>query len=79
MPLTTLIAEFLRDSHTAGFQRYLNRGERTMDWQRMEFIGVQKTGDRFPVEISFGEFVNNSQYTFTGFTGDSHQTQAGGG
>jgi len=70
MPLTILMPEYLRDSHSAGFQRYLNTGERTMDWQRMEFIGRRKTGDRFPVEISFGEFVNNGQLTFTGFIRD---------
>ncbi len=70
MPLTILMPEFLRDSHTAGFQRYLNTGERTMDWQRVEFIGMRKTGDQFPVEISFGEFVNNGQRTFTGFIRD---------
>jgi PAS domain S-box-containing protein len=70
MPLTILMPEFSRDSHSVGFQRYLNTGERTMDWQRMEFIGMRKTGDQFPVEISFGEFVNNGQHTFTGFIRD---------
>jgi PAS domain S-box-containing protein len=70
MPLTILMPEFLRDSHSAGFQRYLSTGERTMNWQGMEFIGMRKTGDQFPVEISFGEFVNNGQHTFTGFIRD---------
>lgn len=70
MPLTILMPEFLRDSHSAGFQRYLNTGERTMDWRRMEFIGMRKTGDQFPVEISFGEFMNNGRRTFTGFIRD---------
>ncbi|MGO8786714.1 MAG: PAS domain S-box protein [Terriglobia bacterium] len=70
MPLTILMPEFLRDSHRAGFQRYMKTGERTVNWQRMEFIGLRKKGDQFPVEISFGEFVNNGQHTFTGFIRD---------
>jgi PAS domain S-box-containing protein len=70
MPLTILMPEFLRDSHSAGFQRYLKTGERTMTWEGMEFIGQRKTGEQFPVEISFGELVNNGQHTFTGFIRD---------
>jgi PAS domain-containing protein len=70
MPLTILMAEFLRDLHSAGLERYLNTGERTMNWRGVEFSGVRKTGDQFRVEISFGEFVNNGQHTFTGFIRD---------
>jgi PAS domain S-box-containing protein len=71
MPLTILMPEFMRGSHTKGFGRYVKTGERTIDWRRMEFVGLRKNGNQFPVEISFGEFAHNGQQTFTGFLRDT--------
>ena len=58
-PLTALMPEFMRKLHEAGFKRYLATGQRHMNWQGTELIGMRKNGEEFPLEISFGERVGN--------------------
>ncbi|HLY61477.1 MAG TPA: PAS domain S-box protein [Terriglobia bacterium] len=69
-PLTILMPEFLRKLHEAGFQRYLKTGDRHLNWQGTELIGLRKTGEQFPVEVSFGEFIEDERHIFTGFIRD---------
>ena len=68
--LTILMPEYLRELHQAGFQRYLKTGQRHLNWQGVELTALRKSGEEFPVEISFGEVTNNSQHLFTGFIRD---------
>jgi PAS domain S-box-containing protein len=72
-PLTILMPKFMREAHQAGFQRYLVTGQRRMNWQGMELIGLRKNGQEFAVEVSFGELSNNGQRVFTGFIRDISQ------
>ena len=69
-PLTTLVPEFMRKLHEAGFKRYLATGQRHIYWQGTEFTGLRKNGQEFPVEVAFGEIVTESGHSFTGFIRD---------
>ena len=69
-PLTILMPDYLRELHREGFQRYLQTGQRHLNWQGVELTALRKSGEEFPVEISFGEVINHSQRLFTGFIRD---------
>src|SRR6266852_410621 len=69
-PLTTLMPEFLRKLHEAGFKRYLATGQRHINWQGTELTGLRKNGQEFPVEVSFGELTKDGHRVFTGFLRD---------
>lgn len=69
-PLTVLMPESMRDMHERGFRRYLATGQRHLNWQRTELIGLRRNGQEFPVEVSFGEMTTNGQRVFTGFVRD---------
>jgi C4-dicarboxylate-specific signal transduction histidine kinase len=56
--------------HEAGFRRYLETGERHLNWQGAEFTALRATGEEFPVEVSFGEMTADEQKIFTGFIRD---------
>jgi formate hydrogenlyase transcriptional activator len=69
-PLTNLMPERLRGRHVAGLERYQKSGQRSLDWKGIELVGVRKSGDEFPIEVSFGEVVRDGRRTFTGFIRD---------
>jgi PAS domain S-box-containing protein len=69
-PLTILMPEYLRQKHEFGFGGYVATGQRHINWQGTEFIGLRKNGEEFPVEISFGELTRNGHRAFTGFIRD---------
>lgn len=66
-PLTILMPEYMRKLHDAGFRRYLHTGHRHINWQGTELVGLRKTGEEFPVEVSFGELAKDGHRVFTGF------------
>jgi PAS domain S-box-containing protein len=69
-PLTTLMPDYMRELHEAGFKRYLDSAERHINWQGTELIALRKNSEEFPVEVSFGELANNGRRLFTGFIRD---------
>jgi len=69
-PLTILMPEYLRELHKAGLKRYQETSHRHINWQSTELIGLRKSGEEFPIEVSFGEITNNGQRVFTGFIRD---------
>jgi PAS domain S-box-containing protein len=69
-PLTVLMPEFMRKLHETGFRRYLETGERHLNWQGTEVTALRKNGQEFPVEVSFGEMISNGHRVFTGFIRD---------
>ncbi len=76
-PLTILMPEILRKLHEKGFSRYLATGQRHINWQGTELTALRKTGQEFPVEISFGELSRDGHKVFTGFIRDiSERKQA---
>src|SRR6201987_5937436 len=76
-PLTLLMPEFLRKLHDTGFKRYVATGQRHINWQGTELTGLRKNGKEFPVEVSFGELIQDGHRVFTGFIRDiSERKQA---
>ena len=69
-PLTVLMPARLASRHLAGVHRYVETGQRCLNWSAIKLIGLRKTGEEFPIEVSFAEVVNDGQRTFTGFIRD---------
>jgi PAS domain S-box-containing protein len=69
-PLMMLMPEFLRELHKAALQRYVTTGQRHMNWQGVELIGLRKNREEFPVEVSLGDVVRQGHHIFTGFIRD---------
>ena len=69
-PLTMLMPGFMSELHEAGIQRYLATGQRHINWQGTELVGLRKNGEEFPVEVSFGEASKERRHVFTGFIRD---------
>jgi PAS domain S-box-containing protein len=69
-PLTVLMPEYMRKQHEAGFARYLTTGQRHINWQGTELVAIRKSGEEFPVEISFGQLTRDGHKVFTGFLRD---------
>jgi PAS domain S-box-containing protein len=68
--LTMLMPEYLRHLHRAGFNRYLETGQRHIGWTAVELPGLHKSGREIPLEVSFGEFTRNGRRYFTGIARD---------
>ena len=68
--LTTLMPARYRDEHFHAVQRYLKTGERTSDWQSVEFPALHRDGHEIPVSISFGEFEQADEQRFIGVLRD---------
>ena len=69
-PMTMLMPGAMRKLHEAGFKRYLETGERRLNWQGTEVTALRSNGEEFPAEVSFGEMVSNHRKVFTGFIRD---------
>jgi PAS domain S-box-containing protein len=68
--LSLLMPESYRSRHTAGMAHYLATGKRRLDWTGIALRGLRKDGREFPMEISFGEFVDGNRHIFSGFMRD---------
>lgn len=68
--LTMLMPDYLQRVHLTGMKRYLETGERHMHWGGTQLPGLCKDGTTITLEVSFGEFVQNSQRGFTGIVRD---------
>lgn len=75
-PLTILMPEELRDRHRAGFERYLKTGERHLNWESIEIVGLHRDGHTFPLEISFRQYQSSSRRFFVGIARDITQRKA---
>ncbi len=69
-PLTVLMPEAMSTLHQAGYKRYLETGERRLNWRGTEVIARRANGTDFPVEVSFGEMTAHEGKIFTGFIRD---------
>ena len=68
--LTMLMPQYFGQLHKAGFNRYLQTGQKHMNWDSVELTGLRKNGTEVPLEISFGECISKGERTFTGIMRD---------
>jgi len=68
--LSTLVPAPFDDQHEAGFQRYLETGERTIDWNLVRFTGRHADGHDVPLEVSLAEFEGPDGPLFAGIVRD---------
>ena len=68
--LALLQPRHLAAGHLRGTQRYLESGQKTLDWRAVETIGLHKDGREFPVEIGFSVMEINGEPIFAGFIRD---------
>lgn len=68
--ITTIIPERYREDHLVGFDRYLQTGDRSLNWSNLEFPGRRKDGSEIPLSISFSEFKYDDERLFIGILRD---------
>jgi PAS domain S-box-containing protein len=68
--LAVLMPDFMRCMHEAGLNRYVETGQRRLNWDAAQLPGLHKDGRAIPLELSFGEYVKDGQRFFTGFARD---------
>ncbi len=76
-PLTILMQPEDGKRHMAGLNRYLETGNRTIDWEAVETVGLHKDGHAFPVEISFGQLTTDGGRSFVGIIRDVSERKRG--
>jgi len=69
-PLTVLMPGAMRRLHEKGLKRYLETGEKRLNWQGAEVTARRANGEEFPAEVSFGEMIADERKVFTGFIRD---------
>ena len=72
----TIIPEHLREAHIEGLQRYLESGERNIDWDYVELPGQHADGREVPLGISLGQFTLGGEPYFVGLFRDISQRKA---
>lgn len=66
-PVTMLMPERYRSKHEEAFTTYLQTGERTVNWNCVEFPGRHRDGREIELSISFREMYRDGGRLFTGF------------
>ncbi|QGN07046.1 PAS domain S-box protein [Halorhabdus sp. CBA1104] len=69
-PLYTIMPERFHDDHMAAVARYLEAGQRQLDWDWIELPGRHRDGTEIPLGISFGETTIDGEHRFTGIIRD---------
>ncbi|QLG26656.1 PAS domain S-box protein [Halorarum halophilum] len=68
--LTEIMSDEFARKHSEGIRRYLETGERTLDWANVELPCRHKDGHSVPLSISFSEFTVDGKRYFTGIMRD---------
>lgn len=69
-PLTVLMPPSLRSAHRAGFERYHSTGEAHVLGKTVELIGLRRSGEEFPIELSLESWRSGDKMFFTGLLRD---------
>jgi PAS domain S-box-containing protein len=69
-PFRSLIPERVREDHDAALVQYLDTVVTSNPQYALQIAGLAKGGREIALEISFGEYVKNSQHIFTGVVRD---------
>jgi PAS domain S-box-containing protein len=65
-----IIPERLRQSHVSALQRYLETGERNINWTYVELPGQHKAGHEVPLGVSLNDFTYEGGRYFVGLFRD---------
>jgi PAS domain S-box-containing protein len=65
----TVVSPQLADLHRGALERYLETGERHLNWKAIELPGLRKDGSIVPIEVSCSE-AQQPRHLFTGFVRD---------
>ena len=68
--LTTLMPAGYPEEHHAAVERYLETGERRLDWDYVELPGQHADGSEIPLALSFSEIEYRGDRYFTGVLRD---------
>ena len=69
-PVTRIIPEGLWGRHEQSLERYVETGERRIDWSWIEFPALHADGREFPVSVSLSEVSVDGQRLFAGIIRD---------
>lgn len=69
-PLTMLMPDRFRNTHLAGFERFLKTGEAQVLGKTLELVGQRHGGAEFPLEISLSTWKTGEGVFFTGILSD---------
>jgi two-component system, cell cycle sensor histidine kinase and response regulator CckA len=75
-PSTDLLATSLRETANHAREQYLESGTQTMRWSVFETIGRHADGSEFPVEGSFGQYMDDDELLFTSIIRDVSERKA---
>ncbi|WP_436933651.1 PAS domain S-box protein [Halovenus marina] len=67
---TMVMPERFREAHHAGVERYLETGERNVNWEYIELAIEHRDGTEIPVAVSFSDFEREGERFFTGLIRD---------
>lgn len=68
--LTLLMSPETASRHESAFNRYLETGEKTLDWSYIEVEGQHRDGSSIPLAVSFGEVTHEDRQLFVGVLRD---------
>ena len=68
--LTILMPDELAERHHQAITRYLETGEKTLDWNYIELTGKHADGSEIPLAVSFSEVKFEGERFFTGVLRD---------
>ena len=73
--LDRIVPDRLRDAHSEGFQRYLETGERRLDWERIEFQARHRAGHEVPITVTLQETSTDGETFYTGVVTDNARSK----
>jgi len=68
--LTAIMPDRLHADHFEGIERYLETGERSIDWNGIELPAEHANGHEVPLSITFEEHVHDGSRVFSGIMRD---------
>lgn len=68
--LTVLMGEDAAEQHRVAFDRYLETGDKTLNWTATEFHGQHRDGSTIPLSVSLGEAEFEGDRFFVGLIRD---------
>lgn len=74
--LAILMPDRLRSEHFGAFERYLETGERTIDWNSVELPAEHKDGHEVTISITFEEHDHADKRIFSGIMRDISEAKA---